>query len=66
VCDIAIMCHIAAMCKMLYSLFVLEAPRLVRQPKQVVVKKIKLLSTNIRGHMSAVSGFQGPIYLSVN
>jgi hypothetical protein len=33
VCDIAIVCHIAAVYEMLYSLPVLEAPCPGRQPK---------------------------------
>jgi hypothetical protein len=39
VCDIAIVCHIAAMCEMFYSLPILEAPLSGRQPKLVVVKE---------------------------
>jgi hypothetical protein len=61
----------------LYSLPVLEAPRLRSQLKQTVVKKInKLLYLNIRGyihlladdykgHASASGGLWGPIYSSV-
>jgi hypothetical protein len=47
---------------LLFSLLVLEAPRLGRQLKQVVVKN----NTIIRGHVSVVDRLRGPIYLSVN